>query len=46
MEVNSVRKVFDLINGLDIENLKPDYKIRKIDYYYELTVGDYIIGYE
>lgn len=46
MEVNSIRKVFDLINNLNHGSYDLDYKVRKIDYCYELKVGDYIIYFE
>lgn len=46
MEVNSIRKVFDLINNLNHGSYDLDYKVRKIDYCYELKVGNYIIYFE
>lgn len=46
MEVNSIRKVFDLINNLNHGSYDLDYKVRKIDYCYELNVGDYTIYFE
>ena len=46
MEVNSIRKVFDLINNLNHGSYDLDYKVRRIDYCYELKVGNYIIYFE
>ena len=40
MVVNSIKEVLELISNLD------DYKIKKIDYCYELEVNDYIIYFE
>lgn len=46
MEVNSIRKVLNLISNLNIETYNLDYKIRRIDYCYILETGDYTIYFE
>lgn len=46
MEVNSIKKVFNLINSLNVEDSNLNFTIRKIDYCYELNVGDYTIYFE
>ena len=42
----SAIKVLNLIANLDLEAREPTYKIRKIDYCYELEFDDYLIYYE
>lgn len=46
MEVNSIKKVLNLISKLNVEDCELNFKIRKIDYCYELTFKDYTICFE
>lgn len=46
MEVNSIDKIVNLISNLNFETFSPNYKIRKIDYCYELKIDDYTIFFE
>lgn len=46
MEVNSIDKIVNLISNLNFETFSLNYKIRKIDYCYELKIDDYTIFFE
>ena len=43
MEVNSIDKIVNLISNLNFETFSPNYKIRKIDYCYELKTNHSIV---
>ena len=46
MEVNSIKKILNLISNLNFENNNLNHEIKKIDYCYELKVSDYTIYFE
>lgn len=46
MEVNSIRKVINLIRSLNVEESELNYTIKKVDYCYELNIDDYTIYFE
>lgn len=45
MEVNSIKKICNLIDNL-LDDYDLRFKIRQIDYCYELTIDDYTIYFE